>query len=655
MVGRTWAAWGLVAGLGLGCGGADHQRGATGGAPGQAGAPGNATGGAPVATGGAAGTTGGGAAGTSGGAAGTTGGGAAGAGMTMSPSTFISPGANFTPGGICDADGWCWYDPRPSGDVWQAIAGAGTSEIWIGGASNTLLHLAPGGWSAVTSPLSVTEGIWAAAANDVWFVGTSQPEIAAIAHWDGHAVTLTAEFGSGELNDIWGSGPSDVYAVGFNTVQHWDGQTWSTVAGVTGTLVSGSSSSDVWAGSIGLEHFDGTIWTSVAQFSGAFMLGVADAAPNDVWAVALQGGVESVEHFDGTAWTTSFQTTSSNISLQNIVIGAGGSTDVWLSGSEFDGVNTHDYLAHFDGAGWTQAPQTAPPLHRANGTRGFGDLAVGDGGAILTLTSNPTVGFTATEVGPLQTLTGVWGSSPTDMWAVGGAGTVLHFDGTTVATVPTITSVDLTDVWGTGPEDVWIVGRAGTALHFDGHALSSVSTGITADLLAVFTATPGDVWIGGDSTLAHLQGGTSGTFAPVAVPGLAAPFGVDDLHGLGAGDIWLAGGHDASGIGPAGFVAHFDGTAWSAADVLTATAGGDNITRVWALGPNDVWALTHPLFGDIVGFWHFDGTTWTDVSAASSPATFMFPDPAVTLESFVFGPHDRWIVGTFGAWERNTQ
>ena len=116
MVGRRWAAWGVVAGIGigLGCGGADHQRGASGGASGLAGAPGSGTGGAPVASGGAAGT-----------AVGT--GGAAGA--TMSPSTFLSPGASIAPGSLCEADGWCWYDPRPSGDVWRAVAGAGAAEI----------------------------------------------------------------------------------------------------------------------------------------------------------------------------------------------------------------------------------------------------------------------------------------------------------------------------------------------------------------------------------------------------------------------------------------------------------------------------------------------------------------------------------------------
>jgi hypothetical protein len=33
----------------------------------------------------------------------------------------------------------------------------------------------------------------------------------------------------------------------------------------------------------------------------------------------------------------------------------------------------------------------------------------------------------------------------------------------------------------------------------------------------------------------------------------------------------------------------------------------------------------------------------------------MFPDPLEALGSFVFGPHDLWMVGTFGSWERNTQ
>jgi len=56
----------------------------------------------------------------------------------------------------------------------------------------------------------------------------------------------------------------------------------------------------------------------------------------------------------------------------------------------------------------------------------------------------------------------VWGSSPTDIWAVGDEATIVHYDGTswslsTVALAPGIVP-DFRGVWGSGADDVWAVG-----------------------------------------------------------------------------------------------------------------------------------------------------------------------------------------------------
>ena len=51
-----------------------------------------------------------------------------------------------------------------------------------------------------------------------------------------------------------------------------------------------------------------------------------------------------------------------------------------------------------------------------------------------------------------------WASGPTDVWAVGTGGTILHFDGTTFAPVASGTSHMLIDVWCNASDDVWAVG-----------------------------------------------------------------------------------------------------------------------------------------------------------------------------------------------------
>ena len=60
---------------------------------------------------------------------------------------------------------------------------------------------------------------------------------------------------------------------------------------------------------------------------------------------------------------------------------------------------------------------------------------------------------------------GCWASGPSDVWAVGIDGTVLHFDGgptglwTAVPISGTQPTATLTGVWGASSTDVWIVGR----------------------------------------------------------------------------------------------------------------------------------------------------------------------------------------------------
>jgi hypothetical protein len=224
--------------------------------------------------------------------------------------------------------------------------------------------------------------------------------------------------------------------------------------------------------------------------------------------------------------------------------------------------------------------------------------------------------------------------------------------------VPAGTTADLTDVWGTGPSDVWAVGTAGTVVHFDGSTFAPIASGTIADLRAVFTARPNDVWIGGDdATLLHWNGSS---MTPVALPGIDPGDTIRDLHGLASDDLWLCGGEFVP-PGPAGFVSHFDGTSWSPVDHLKFLSGSfeQQLARIWEIAPDDVWVSAGQL--DLRGggpdaYQHFDGHAWTEMLLA---AAFPLPDPPIVFPnrdrpSFVFGPHDRWLVDAFGIWQRNT-
>jgi hypothetical protein len=88
-----------------------------------------------------------------------------------------------------------------------------------------------------------------------------------ILHWDSSAWTSFPSGTIADLSGVWGSGASDVWAVGglgevFSTIVHWDGSEWTSVSsGTTNWLfgVWGSGASDVWAvGDAGtiLEHLN---------------------------------------------------------------------------------------------------------------------------------------------------------------------------------------------------------------------------------------------------------------------------------------------------------------------------------------------------------------------------------------------------------------
>jgi hypothetical protein len=72
--------------------------------------------------------------------------------------------------------------------------------------------------------------------------------------------------------------------------------------------------------------------------------------------------------------------------------------------------------------------------------------------------------------GTTRNLSGVWGSSGSNVFAVGDGGTILHYDGRTWSAMSSGTTESLFGVWGTSATDVFAVGATGTILHYDGGA-----------------------------------------------------------------------------------------------------------------------------------------------------------------------------------------
>ena len=65
-------------------------------------------------------------------------------------------------------------------------------------------------------------------------------------------------------------------------------------------------------------------------------------------------------------------------------------------------------------------------------------------------------------------LLGIWGSSGSDVFAVGEGGTILHYDGTSWSSMNSGSANRLIDIWGSSGSDVFAVGVWGTILHYEG-------------------------------------------------------------------------------------------------------------------------------------------------------------------------------------------
>jgi hypothetical protein len=90
---------------------------------------------------------------------------------------------------------------------------------------------------------------------------------------------------------------------------------------------------------------------------------------------------------------------------------------------------------------------------------------------------------------------GVWGSSPSDVFAVGKFGRIRHFDGTTWTEMESGTDKFLFGVWGTSPSDVYAVGEGGTILHYDGASWSPMESGTEIELWEIWGISSGDVFV----------------------------------------------------------------------------------------------------------------------------------------------------------------
>jgi hypothetical protein len=271
-------------------------------------------------------------------------------------------------------------------------------------------------------------------------------------------------------------------------------------------------------------------------------------------------------------------------------------------------------------------------------------------------------------------LTGLAAFSPANLWSVGTAyrthgtdsssGLIEQYNGTSwqIASAPSPAGCvycSLTGVAGSSASDVWAVGEEyfnkasyGALIeHYNGSAWSLVSSpapSYKGYLSGVTSLSASNAWaVGGmyndgpEGPLVEHYNGTAWTITPTA----SVPGGIlTAVTAVSASDIWAIG--NAPNLGT-GIVMNYNGTSWTQTSVPAPSGTSWELTGVSATSPSNVWAVgfTYNLLETADApqpiAEHYNGTSWA-LTYPPIPAGYTYSALANVL---AISPTDVWTTG----------
>ena len=254
--------------------------------------------------------------------------------------------------------------------------------VWAAGQRGIVQRLSDGEWSVKNLAPDLLD-VWSTSANNSWAVG----EFGFVYRWNGVTWSRQDAPTRERLNTVWAADANNAFAGGdFGVLLRWNGSTWVQMSFPSENdvlAIWGTGADNVFAVTFGGEvvRFNGASW-QIVQVQSRALYGVSGSGANDVYAIGDQG---VVLRFNGSQWSTD------NVGASALLVGlwASGPTNavsVGLSPAD----PTLGAAYRYNGASWTSANlQTTPPE-----------------------------------------LTSIFGVNAFDLYATGGAGTILRYNGT---------------------------------------------------------------------------------------------------------------------------------------------------------------------------------------------------------------------------------
>jgi len=255
------------------------------------------------------------------------------------------------------------------------------------------------------------------------------------------------------------------------------------------------------------------------------------------------------------------------------------------------------------------APTTFKPLFAVWGNGSGQVFAVG--GAVTILHYDGMDWTPMTWEGDFG-LEGVWGSSSTNVYAVGGfdgfgiaLGKILHYDGSCWREVFSTADFQFTDVWGSSDRDIFATTSRGPILHYDGTGWTAMSSGAEAmdGASGVWGTGTNNVFAVSGDTVWHYDGIGWQPMASVNASSLRR------VWGSGATDVFAVG----AGYQTEAAIWHYDGSSWN---FMPSDDEGMRWS-VWGSGPDNVFAVGDASDNGLIS--HYDGSAWESTRIDFTP------------------------------------
>lgn len=281
--------------------------------------------------------------------------------------------------------------------------------------------------------------------------------------------------------------------------------------------VYGTSATDVYAvGDKGvILKYNGSTWSSMTN---------PDTNNTDLWGLTIHPysssnylyavGAQITLYYDGSAWNKGYSySTSAYYNFR----------DVWSPASSYNKIGVGEmgyYISYYTSStpssSWSYTylySSLNDSLYGVWGSSISQIFAVGDNGTIMKCTSNCTAytsGWGKDTSPTTNHLRDIYGFSSTDIWAVGFGGTVLHHNGSSWSKVTVPTSTYFYGIWGTSSSNLYVVGHPyfktdESIWHYNGTTWKKLAPPRVSYLNAIWGASDSEVFVVGNYNILKLK------------------------------------------------------------------------------------------------------------------------------------------------------